>query len=139
MQGNTFVNKVDVSSLFQAKVFDASRKGEWGAIATLDPSFSDACVLGTKLQCLGVPSLPPRLGALRDTDGRVFSWHGPMPSTSDTTAEILRSEWKPKVDSLVVSSSENTEHTAAVSRLAVSQDQAFLCLLVTMAVVVFGD
>jgi len=78
------------------------------------------------MQSLGLPSLPPELGVLRDTDGRAFSWHGPVSTKSETNAEaMLRSEWKPKVDSLVASSTENMEHTAAVSRLAVSQDQSF--------------
>ena len=110
----------------QSKIFDAARKGEFGATATLDPCFHDASIIGIKMHCLGVPSLPPQLGVLRETDGRAFSWHGPILSSSETNTEaILRSEWKPKVDSLVVSSTENVEHTAAVCRLAVSQDQSF--------------
>ena len=110
----------------KSKLFDAAGKGEFGATATLDPCFHDASTIGLKINSLGVSPLPPELGVLRDTDGRPFSWHGPVATKNESSTEaILRSEWRPKVDSLVVSSTENREHTAAVSRLAVSQDQSF--------------
>ena len=111
---------------WQLKIFDAARKGELGSVATLHPCYHDASILGIKTQSLGMPPLPPQLGVLRETNGKAFSWHRPLLSTNESNAEtILRSEWKPKFDSLVVSSSENVEHTAAVNRLAVSQDQSF--------------
>ena len=109
-----------------SKLMTSALEGEWGSSAELDPSFVDLSLLVDKVRCLNIPPLPPRLGVLTDASGRPFSWHGPVASSSDTTADLAaRSEWKPRLDSVVVSSSTKTEHTAAVTRLAISQDQKF--------------
>lgn len=131
-QEKSFSQK-EIENIFcgtQSKVIASAIQGELGSIATQDPLFNDATTLRAKLQCLGVPSLPPRLGCLREVDGRVFSWHSSVgaPSSKDDLNDEnlpIRNDWKPKVDSLVVSSSETNEHTGAVSRLAVAQDQSF--------------
>jgi phosphoinositide-3-kinase regulatory subunit 4 len=63
-----------------------------------------------KLEGLRVPQLPPRLAAMT---GQVAKAPG---STS---------EWRPKMDSLVASSTKANGHSAPVCRLAVSFDQRF--------------
>lgn len=85
--------------------------GEWGPECVLDPARNNTTLLMRKLKGLGVPSLSPRLGVI------VCS-----PSTRDSGS---LSDWKPKIDSLVLSSSPISGHTAPVSRLAVSYDQRF--------------
>jgi len=107
-------------------LFESSKNGQWGSLAVLDPSLTDNSLLMSKLMTLRVPPLPPRLGVLREADGRAFSFHGQLASTTDTSNDSEFSyEWKPRADSPVASSSPSSEHTGPVTRLAVSQDQAF--------------
>jgi WD40 repeat protein/serine/threonine protein kinase len=114
----------------ESQLMTGSIEGEWGAMAKSDPSLLDVNLVVDKLQSLEFPCLPPRLGLLREADGLPFSWHGSAEAsakdgTASGTQAAHRSEWRPKVDSLVASSSNKKEHTAAVTRLAVSQDQAY--------------
>jgi len=100
-------------------------KGQWGSTLHFDPVLTDNARHATNLKSMHVPPLPPPLGVLREQDGRPFSWH--LTATSDASGEdsTRQSEWKPKVDALVASSSPITEHTDAIVRLALSQDQSF--------------
>ena len=63
---------------------------KWGCAASLDPSLVDASMLLSKLKCLHVPPLPPRLGVLRTSEGKPFSCHGSpasnIPSSSATAS-----------------------------------------------------
>mmetsp|Transcript_30678 Transcript_30678/g.70222 ORF Transcript_30678/g.70222 Transcript_30678/m.70222 type:complete len:596 (+) Transcript_30678:3443-5230(+) len=115
-------------------------KGEWGAIAKLDPNLANAFDLLSKIKCVGAPPLSPKLGVLREADGRAYSWHqsiapSPSPAASGnmlveaniaTPSPLKRMEWKPRVNSLLLTSAPH-EHSGPISRLAVSQDQSYFC------------
>mmetsp|Transcript_187 Transcript_187/g.262 ORF Transcript_187/g.262 Transcript_187/m.262 type:complete len:577 (-) Transcript_187:59-1789(-) len=117
---------------FQAERVRCSRQqknGEWGSVACLDPTLLETALLVAKVDSLMIPPLPPRLGLLRETDGRAYSWHSPnniVPNSEAPTAEVnRRSGWTPHVDTLSASSPPSGEHNGAVTRLAISQDQSF--------------
>jgi len=107
----------------------------WGSIATQDPTTLELTNLCRRIKALKIPPLGPKLGVLRDGNGKSYSIHNsvssggnipyassPPPTPAPTSS---RNEWKPKVNSLLVSSSNITEHTAPVQRLAVANDQSF--------------
>lgn len=96
----------------EAQLVESATAGEWGPECRLDPARSDSSLLVGKLKGLGVPSLPPRLGV-------VFG------NQSARDPGVSMSEWKPKIDSLILCSSPTSGHTAPVSRLAVAYDQRF--------------
>jgi len=104
----------------------AASKGEWAALSLIDPALTEISQDVSKLRSLKVPVLPPRLGSLRDRDGRFYSCHLPIvASAHDTSTETNRYlDWKPKVDVLTCSTSPH-EHNGPVTRLSVSQDQSF--------------
>ena len=108
-----------------SSLMSGSLRGEWGATAKCDPSLLDVNLVVDKVNSLELPILPPRLGILRELDGRPFTYHGAMPSKDRLIDAPARNEWKPKTDALISSSSNKKEHTAAVTRLAVAQDQTF--------------
>jgi phosphoinositide-3-kinase regulatory subunit 4 len=97
----------------RAKQIDASVNGEWGAECILDPSLDTTTNLIGKLKGLGVPTLSPRLGVTLD--------NGP----SKETLSKGMGDWRPKIETLIASSSSVGGHSGPVSRLAVSQDQRF--------------
>lgn len=109
-----------------SRLIASALEGEWGSMVEVDPTFVDLSLLIEKIQSLRIPPLPPRLGVLQDVNSRPFSWHGPVAIPGETHVDVpARNDWKPCFESVVISSSTETEHTAAVTRLAVSQDQRF--------------
>jgi WD40 repeat protein len=110
-----------------SRSFVAATKSEWGAQSLLDPSLAEISQDVAKLVSLKVPVNPPRLGSLRNRDGRFYSCHTPvMASPYDSKTDQVRAiaDWKPKVDVLTCCTPPN-EHSGPVSRLSVSQDQSF--------------
>jgi phosphoinositide-3-kinase regulatory subunit 4 len=109
-----------------SRLIASALEGEWGSMVEIDPIFVDLTLLIEKIQSLHIPPLPPRLGVLQDVNGRPFSWHGPVAVPNEAQEDIPpRMDWRPNMESVVISSSTKNEHTAAVTRLAVSQDQQF--------------
>ena len=106
--------------------YTAAINGEWGAEAILDPVFLEMSQDVSKLTSLEVPPKPPRLGSLRNKDGRLYSYHTPvLASPRDSKIDTkYGTDWKPKVDCLSCSSAPH-EHKGPVSRLSLSQDQQF--------------
>ena len=110
----------------ESQILEAAKHGQWNSIAVLDPSLLETCLLLSKLDCLEIPPLSPRLGLLRETDGRAYSWHGPSTIVpTETSQDNNKKSWLPSPDCMLASSSSSVEHTAAISRLVVSQDQSF--------------
>ena len=116
----------------ESKSFGAAVRGEWGSVLHLDAVLTDNAHHAANFDSMRCPPLPPSLGVLREEDGRAFSWHlsgGSNGSSSspgsDPSSGHRQSEWKPKIDALVASSSPITEHNDAIVRLALSQDQSF--------------
>lgn len=106
----------------ESKIIEAVCSGEWGSETHLDPSLLDTSLLVSKLKALKVPPLPPNLGKL--------NLHGvandtTLPPTRALAGGTSSSDWKPKVDTFVATSSIATGHTAPVIRIAVSLDQSF--------------
>jgi len=103
--------------------------GEWGAIANQDLTTTELTNLAIQIQALEIPPLGPKLGVLRNEQGRAFSWYAPeatLPVSATAASDSQRrNDWRPKSDCLIASSSPVSEHTAAVCRLAVAQDQSF--------------
>lgn len=111
---------------YDSRMIASALQGEWGSMVEIDPIFVDLTLLIEKIQSLHIPPLPPRLGVLQDVNGRPFSWHGPVAVPNEAHEDVpSRTDWKPSIESVVISSSTKSEHTAAVTRLAVSQDQQF--------------
>jgi len=110
-----------------SKRLEASKNGEWYSLAHLDPALLETSLLVSKLESVDIPPLPPKLGLLRETDGRAYSSHGTtgIPSTEAPLDLSKRNEWRPRIDSLIASSAPNGEHTGAVAKLVVSHDQSF--------------
>ena len=96
--------------------------GEWGALSLMDPTLAQISRHVSKVVSLNIPPIPPRLGVLRDRDGRSYSCHA-FPH-DDHTAAARRTEWKPRVDALLCTS-PTQEHGGPVTKLAISQDQTF--------------
>lgn len=113
----------DMANSRESKVIEAVCRGEWGSETHLDPVLLDTSLLITKLKALGVPPLPPRLGEL--TAARTLAPPVAAPRTHGKDTNINSSEWRPKADTLLATSSPVTGHTAPVVRLAVSLDQSF--------------
>ena len=108
----------------ESSIFEASARGVWGAVLRQDPVLDENSNHAAKTNAMAVPPLPPSLGVLREQGGRPFSCH--LATSKDPSLDTTRQgEWKPKVDALVASSSPTSEHTDAVTRLALSQDQSF--------------
>lgn len=107
----------------ESRLFCGATNGEWGSISSVDPISTEISQIASKLQSLEAPVVPPRLGSLQDLEGRVYSAHDYFfkQRTSDSQR---RSEWKPKVDSLICSTSP-FEHQGPVTRLSISEDESF--------------
>ena len=105
-----------------AEIVEAASLGQWSAESVLDPDVIDASLLVSKLKALGVPQLPPKLG-------EHFVSQNPPASTKHTirgaTKDTPPTEWRPRINSLVATSSTISGHKAPVVRLAVSVDSSF--------------
>lgn len=110
-------NKEDVSDEIitsfltrpEVKVVESACNGEWGSAAVIDQLVPENSSVHCKVQALDVPPLLPSLGLARSGSG------------SDAGT---RHHWSPKEDNLI-GSTNVTEHTGPVNRLAVSEDQSF--------------
>ncbi|CAB9519923.1 phosphoinositide-3-kinase, regulatory subunit 4 [Seminavis robusta] len=111
----------DMAYSRESKVIEGVCSGEWGSETQLDPVLLDTSLLITKLQALNVPPLPPRLGELASMAVR------PPPSSpaSRDAKTAAATDWRPKADTLLATSSTLSGHTAPVVRIAVSLDQTF--------------
>jgi len=96
-----------------AKLVDAAFAGEWGSECMLDASLDTTTSLVGKLKGIGVPTLSPRLGIVVETE-----------LSKESLAKGM-GDWRPKIETLIASSSPVNGHTGPVCRLAVSQDQRF--------------
>ena len=101
-------------------LIDAVLEGSWPAIAQQDLTTVELSNLAHRVKSLKIPPVGPRLGVLR-VDGKPYSQH----SGSVNFGGARGAEWKPKVDCLLASSSNITEHTSPVPRLSVAPDQSF--------------
>ncbi|GMH95852.1 hypothetical protein TrST_g6288 [Triparma strigata] len=101
-------------------LIDAVLEGSWPAIAQQDLTTVELSNLAHRVKSLKIPPAGPRLGVLR-VDGKPYSQH----SGSVNFGGARGAEWKPKVDCLLASSSNITEHTSPVPRLSVAPDQSF--------------
>ncbi len=119
-------NLKSILSSKESKAFTGSSKGEWGSTSLVDPVSMEMSQFISKLVSVKAPVIPPRLGPLRDVDGRLYSSHAPArpPAQPAAPTTVRRAEWKPKVDVLLCSTSP-LEHKGPVTRLAISQDQTF--------------
>jgi len=109
----------------KSRAFGAATNGEWGALSLMDPALAQISRHVSKVVSLDIPPIPPRLGVLRDSSGRSYSSHAIVASPHDSETEAARrAEWRPKVDALTCSSPAY-EHSGPITKLAVSQDQAF--------------
>ena len=106
--------------------------GNWSSIASQDPTTLETTDICRLINALNIPPLGPKLGVLRNRNNIPYSLHAATSSSATTSnpnatpmPAVSRNVWKPKVNSLLVSSSNVTEHTAPVQRLAVAQDQSF--------------
>jgi phosphoinositide-3-kinase, regulatory subunit 4 len=99
----------------EAMLIEAASLGEWGSEAILDPDVVDTSLLVTKLRALDIPTLPPRLC------DQVVNRPGTM--TGNVPAQMV--DWRPRMNTLIASSSPISGHTAPVVRLAVSLDNSF--------------
>jgi phosphoinositide-3-kinase regulatory subunit 4 len=96
-----------------AKTIDAAASGEWGSECILDPSLNTTTSLVGKLKALDVPTLSPRLGvAFAGGSGKENLSKG-------------MGEWRPKIETMICTTSPIGGHAGPVSRLAVSHDQRF--------------
>ena len=107
-----------------SRVFGSAVNGEWGALSAVDRSRVGISQHVSKLVGLNVPTIPPRLGSLRNQKGLPYSCHGPVLASPRDSTDEHRMEWKPRIDALTCSSPAH-EHTGPITRLAVSQDQSF--------------
>jgi phosphoinositide-3-kinase regulatory subunit 4 len=105
----------------EAKLVEAAFKGQWSAESLLDPDVVDATLLVSKLKALSVPQLPPKLG-----EQFVSQSKPPVKNTGRVAPKDAgSSEWRPRINSLIATSSTITGHKAPVVRLAVSVDSSF--------------
>jgi phosphoinositide-3-kinase regulatory subunit 4 len=99
----------------ESETIEAAFTGQWGSETLLDPDVVDTSLLVTKLNALGVPPLPTKLGEQGSS----------LPSRVPGKEVTAPTTWKPRINALVASSSHVTGHTAPVMKLAVSLDQSF--------------
>mmetsp|Transcript_21357 Transcript_21357/g.59171 ORF Transcript_21357/g.59171 Transcript_21357/m.59171 type:complete len:1292 (-) Transcript_21357:4085-7960(-) len=97
-----------------SKEMELAFMGKWESEVTLDPEVVDTALLATKLRALKVPTLPPMGGHIT---------YGGMHGTTRSPREVA--DWKPRVNSVIASSSTIGGHTAPVVRLAVASDSSF--------------
>ena len=114
--------KASIHSLtyIQAKLRQGAAAGEWGSDVRVDASIADTAVLVTKLNGLKVPPLPPNLELMYGRNDLATASGGE--ATSDSGVAV---EWRPKVDTLIASSSFLGGHTGPVSRLSVAPDERY--------------
>ena len=105
---------------FQAKILQAAATGEWGCDVRIDPTVADTAVLVTKMKGLDVPPLPPNVGVV-EKYGSLSSTPGRGPGGDSKGG----SEWRPRADSMIASSSFTNGHSGPVSRLAVAPDEKY--------------
>lgn len=104
----------------ESMIIEGSILGQYGSETLIDPELCDTVLLVTKLKALGVPPLPPKLGQL-------------IPNAVASTAQINRgsakqlqpTDWKPRTNALVATSTRSSGHSAPVMRIAVAPDQTF--------------
>ena len=127
------LGKKSLDSEEEAKM-EGILNGNWSSIATQDPTTLETTDICRLINALNIPPLGPKLGVLRNRNNISYSLHNSAATSSSAASSnpnttpmpaISRNVWKPKVNSLLVSSSNVTEHTAPVQRLAVAQDQSF--------------
>lgn len=94
--------------------------GEWGSDVRVDPTITDTAVLVTKMKALDVPPLTPNVGVVHARENVVAS-----PTRGATRDAKAATEWRPRTDTLVGSSSYTSGHTGPVSRLAVAPDERY--------------
>ena len=114
---DSVLNADKILHSFESLNLEGAYRGEWGCESVQHPEIIDTTLLVTKLKALRVPPLPLELGSTT-----------PWPryrgvSVKDLNASV---EWKPRPRALLATSSTFNGHTAPISRLAVSADQAFL-------------
>lgn len=91
-------------------------------VANALAELSGTDVILKQIKALKVPPLPRDFGSLRQPDGRKYSMFTEQLDMSSAIDPQSRALWKPK-DAVQLASL--TEHSQAVSRLAVAQDQSF--------------
>jgi phosphoinositide-3-kinase, regulatory subunit 4 len=96
-----------------AEAMESAFAGDWSAESKVPADVLDTCLLVSKIKGLGVPPLAIRLGD---------AFEKPLENNGDGRAS---SDGKPKIKSLLVTSSSSNGHAAPVTRLAVSIDQRF--------------
>ena len=95
----------------QVKILESSCGGECGSFSLIDQSAPENYMVLSKVRALMVPPLSPNLGLAR--------------SGFDVDLHNSRQQWRPKVDTLLATTSSTTEHSGPVTRLAVSCDHTF--------------
>ncbi|GKY92453.1 hypothetical protein MPSEU_000215800 [Mayamaea pseudoterrestris] len=108
----------DLSALrsTSSKRVEALFRGQWGSETTIDPELCDTTLLITKLKALGVPPLPYNLGTAMESTSQPK--RGPGKS-------IEANDWRPRMNSLVATSTRIHGHSAPIMRLAVASDNRF--------------
>ena len=91
-------------------ILKSSCRGESGAFALIDQYIPQNHLVLSKVRALSVPCLSPNFGLAR--------------SGFDIDVK-MKQQWKPKQDALLATTSSTTEHSGAVTKLAVSHDQGF--------------
>jgi phosphoinositide-3-kinase regulatory subunit 4 len=102
----------------ESRLLQAACIGQWGSETMVEPDLIDTTLLVTKLKALKVPPLPPNLG------NQLTSALNQTPHMRGTVKDST-SDWKPRVNALIASSSLHNDHAAPVVRLAVSPDGCF--------------
>ena len=92
------------------KIAESTCKGEWGSATFMDQLVPRISSIQSTLKALDVPPLPPSLGYSRRGSG-----------VNNISA---RQTWSPKENKLI-GSTDATEHSGPVNRLAVSDDQSY--------------
>ena len=104
----------------ESKQMELAFMGTWDSEVSIDPERVDTLLLATKLRALRVPTLPPNTGGQVVPSGGV----GVVPQNK-ARPQKEAAEWKPRMNSMIASSSAVGGHMAPVMRLAVSLDSTF--------------
>jgi len=102
---------------------DERGETEQGSASSGSDDSMDVQALHKIIDSLKIPPLSPELGSLvQPTEGRKFSIFMEHLDTGSNAADGPNQQWRPKENTVVATM---YEHTQAVNRLAVAQDQTF--------------